>query len=137
MAVPQQAPRRPPGRYDDPRSSNRLLVVTAAVVVGALIAAGVYVLYERRTEGRLPYEVRSYEVLSDTAVRVSFEVSLARGERGECKLRARGRSGGDVGSAVIPVGPGTGGALVTSYDLPTTGRASTGEVVGCLHRDSP
>jgi hypothetical protein len=111
-------------------------VIAAAVVVGALIAAAVYALYERHNEGRLPYEVRGYEVLSDTAVRVSFEVSLDRGERGECKLRARGRTGEDVGGGVIPVGPGKGGALVTSYDLPTTGRASTGEVVGCLHLDA-
>jgi hypothetical protein len=130
------APRRPPGRYDDARRSSRLLVIAAAVVVGALIAVAVYALYERHNEGRLPYEVRGYEVLSDTAVRVSFEVSLARGERGECKLRARGRTGEDVGEAVIPVGPGRGGALVTSYELPTTSRASTGEVVGCLHLDA-
>ena len=129
------ATRRPPGRYDDARRSSRLLVVAAAVVVGALIAAGVYVLYERHSEGRLPYEVRGYQVVSDTAVRISFEVSLATGERGECKLRARGRTGEDVGSAVIPVGPGKGGALLTSYDLPTTGRASTGEIVDCLHTD--
>ena len=130
-------PRRPPGRYDDPRRSSRLLVIAAAVVVGALIAVGVYVLYERHNEGRLPYEVRGYEVLSDRAVRVSFEVSLARGERGECKLRARGRSLNDVGTAIVPVGPGKGGALVTSHDLATTARAVTGEVTGCRHLDTP
>jgi hypothetical protein len=114
-----------------------VLIVLAAVVVGALVAAGIYAFYSRHNAGRLPYEVRGYQVVSDSTVRITWEVKLARGERGECKLRARGRTLTDVGSAIVPVGPGTGGVLVPSYDLPTTARASTGEVVGCQHLDTP
>ena len=136
MTVPHAGPRRPPGRYDD-RRSDRLLVVVAAVVVGALVAGGIYAFYTRHNAGRLAYEVRGYQVVSDSSVRITWEVKLAKGEHGECKLRARGRSLTDVGTAIVPVGPGRGGVLVASYDLPTTARASTGEVVGCQHVDSP
>ena len=130
-------PRRPPGRYDEPRRSNRVATVVAAVVVGALVAAGIYTLYSRQTEGRLSWQLRGYAVSSDTAVKISFEVRLDARQRGECRLRARGRDGRDVGTADVPVGPGTGGVLVTEHVLPTRARASTGEVVSCRAAGSP
>lgn len=129
--------RRPPGRYDEPRASSRFLVIIAAVAVAAAVGAAVYGLYARHNAGRLPYEVRGYHVLSDTAVRVTFEVRLDARETGECKVRARGRDGLETGSAVVPVGPGTGGVLVTTYELTTASRASTGEVVGCRSVEQP
>ena len=129
--------RRPPGRYDEPRRSSRILLVLAAVGLGALVVGGIYTLYLQRTAGRIPYEVRGYEVLSDTTVRVDFEVRLGDGERGECKVRARGRDGGETGAQVIPVGPGTGRVLVTSFELTTRSRASTGEVAGCRPLQQP
>jgi hypothetical protein len=102
-----------------------------------LVAGGVYAFYTRHNEGRLAYEVRGFDVRSDSAVRITWEVKLADGEVGECKLRARGRTFNDVGTAIVPVGPGTGGVLVTSHDLETTARAVTGEVTGCRHLDAP
>jgi hypothetical protein len=133
----QPGPRRPPGRYDEKPRSSRLLVLLAAVVVGVLVAGGVYAFYTRHNEGRLAYEVRSFDVRSDRSVRITWEVKLGDGEVGECKLRARGRSLGDVGTAIVPVGPGNGGVLVTSHDLETTAPAVTGEVTGCRHLDPP
>ena len=129
--------RRPPGRYDEPRRSSRIATVVAAVAVGALVVAGMYALYSRQQAGRLPHQARGYAVSSDTSVKITFEVRLDRGQRGECRLRARGRDGLDVGTADVPVGPGTGGTLVTSYALPTQSRASTGEVVSCRELASP
>src|SRR3954447_17917292 len=137
VTLPHSGPRRPPGRYDDARKASRPLVVLAAVVTGVVVAGGVYALYTRHNAGRLAYEVRGYDVRSDASVRITWEVSLATGEVGECKVRARGVDLTDVGTAVVPVGPGRGGALVTSYDLATTARAKTGEVVGCRHLDTP
>jgi hypothetical protein len=107
------------------------------VVVAVAVVGGAYAFYARHNEGRLAYQVRGYEVLSDTAVRISFEVKLGSGQYGECRVRARGRDGLDKGSQIIPVGPGRGGALVTSYVLTTTSRASTGEVTACLSADRP
>ena len=137
MTVPQLGPRRPPGRYDDKPRSSRVFVLLAAIVVGALVAGGVYAFYTRHNEGRLAYQVRSFDVRSDSAVRITWEVKLADGEVGECKLRARGRSLNDVGTAIVPVGPGKGGVLVTSHDLETSASAATAEVTGCRHLDRP
>ena len=137
MTLPHSAPRRPPGRYDDARQSSRVLVVLAAVVVGVLVAVGVFVFYTRHNAGRLSYEVRTFDIRSDSSVSITWEVDLDKGEVGECKLRARGADLTEVGTAVVPVGPGRGGVLVASYDLTTTGRARTGEVVGCRHLDRP
>ncbi|MFL6168388.1 MAG: DUF4307 domain-containing protein, partial [Ornithinibacter sp.] len=92
MTVSESGPRRPPGRYDEKPRSSRLLVVLAATVVGLLVAAGIYAFYTRHNEGRLAYEVRGFDVRSDSTVRITWEVKLGEGEVGECKLRARGRS---------------------------------------------
>jgi hypothetical protein len=111
------------------------LAVLAAITLGLLVVAGIYGLYERSTKGRLASELRNYTVMSDTVVRITFEVRIAEGERGECKVRARGRDGLEKGAAVIPVGPGRGGVLVRTYELTTTSRAVTGELVGCQSMD--
>ena len=129
--------RRPPGRYDEPRQSRRVLVQLVAVLFGLAVAVSVYALYERRTEGRLAHQVRGYEVLSDRAVRVDWEVVLADGERGECLVRARNREGAEAGRAIVAVGPGTGGALRTSHELTTSSRAATGDVVRCRTAPTP
>ena len=129
--------RRPPGRYDQPKAGSRALVVGAAVLLGVGVVAATYALYDRSTKGRLAHQVTGYEVLSDRAVRVDWEVRLADGQRGECQVRARSRDGAEAGSAVVPVGPGRGGALRTSYELSTTARAATGEVTRCRTAPSP
>ena len=137
MTAPHPAPRRPPGRYDEPRRSSRILVRLLAVVVGLAVAAGVYGFYQRYTEGRVSYQLRTFEVVSDSVVRITFEVRLDEGQRGECRVRARSRDGVERGSATIPVGPGRGGALVETYDLATTSRAGSGEVTSCRLLERP
>ena len=135
MTTPQR--RRPPGRYDDGRRSSRMGVIAAAVVVGLVVSFGATKLYQRRTEGTVPFELRGYAVSSASAVKVSWEVSLDRGARAECQLKARGRAGQQVGLAVVPVGPGTGKALLVDHVLTTTQRASAVEVRACRSVPAP
>ena len=129
--------RRPPGRYDEPRRSKGVAVQVAAVLFGLAVAVSVYALYERRTEGRVSHQVQGYEVLSERAVRVDWEVVLDSGERAECLVRARNREGAEAGRAIVAVGPGRGGALRTSYELTTSSRAATGDVVRCRTAPTP
>jgi len=86
-----------------------------------------YGLYERRSATQLGYQVGGYEVISDTAVRITFEVDTKGTRTGLCRVRARDRSGREAGSAVIEVGP----QRTVSHLLATTSRAVTGEVSGC------
>ena len=129
--------RRPPGRYDEPRRTSRVLVVLVAVVFGGLVTAGGVALYLRHTEGSVPYELRGYAVSSATSVKVSWEVKLSRGVRAQCQLKARGDAGQQVGLEVVDVGPGTGGTQVVEHVLTTTERARTAEVRACREVPAP
>ena len=125
---------RPAGRYDEPSRALRVATVAGAALIGLVLLVGGYALYARHTAGSLSYEVRGYRRVSDAAILITFDVQLAPGQRGECKLRARARSGEEAGSAIVPVGPSPRRTLTTSYQLATTSRASSGEVVACRRR---
>jgi hypothetical protein len=103
-------------------------VLAAAVSVAAL--AGAYALYSRHQAGRLDGELTGYAVRSDSLVRISFSV-VARGHRGECKVRAKDRSGQETGSQIVQVGPTAQRTQVITVDLPTRARAVNGELIGC------
>jgi hypothetical protein len=122
---------RPAGRYDEPRATTSAALKVLAVLVAVGVAVATYVLYDRYQSGRLHAQVRGYEVVSDRAVRVTFEVSGVKGVRGECRVRARDHSGAETGSALVPVGPSTSRTAVVTYTLTTKARAATGEVPGC------
>lgn len=104
------------------------VLVTGVVLAGLLVAISGY-----RTLGSAPIEagVRSYEVLSDDAVRIDLEVRRDSPDRaGECIVRARGESGVEVGRGVIEIGPGQDRVSAT---LATTARAVTGEIEACRY----
>jgi hypothetical protein len=122
---------RPAGRYDEPSAAARTLTRALAVLLALAVAVAAYLFYDRYQRGRLDAQVRSYEVISDHAVRVTFEVSGVKGVRGECRVRARDRSGVEAGSALVPVGPAKDRTQVVTYTLTTKTRPATGEVVGC------
>ncbi len=119
--------RRPPGRYDEPSTAARAVSFLGAALLALALVALLFGLYERRTGSQLTYQVGAYEVVSDTAVRVSFTVNTGGTKTGLCRVRARNADGAEAGVAVIEVGPGR----EVSYLLTTTSRAVTGEVSGC------
>ena len=122
---------RPAGRYDEQSAGHRVGTVAAATVVALLLLGGGYLLYARHNAGSLPSELRGYRLLSERSVLVTFSVQIGAGRRGQCKVRARGRTGEQVGAAIIDVGPSSRRTLTVSYPLVTSARASSGEVVGC------
>ena len=123
-------PDLPPGRYDPPRRKRP--VVTATVAVAAAIAALVatYVAYEHYQRGRLQAELTRYVVVSDSVVRVTFDV-VTGGREGECKIRARDRNRAETGSALVPVHPNGRRTQVMTVDLPTRARAASAELIAC------
>jgi hypothetical protein len=123
----------PPGRYDAPRRRNRVLagLAAGALALAALWAA--YGLYSRYYEGRLDAQLIGYDVTSDSSVRVTFEV-VPDGRRGECRVRARDRSGGEAGSRLVEVTPSDARTQTLTVEVPTQRRAVNGELVGCRSR---
>ena len=123
-------PDLPPGRYDPPSRRNRILagLVGGALGIAALLAG--YAAYARHQEGRLDSELTAYDVRSDSLVRITFQV-VTRGHEGECKVRARDRTGVETGATLVHVTPSGQRSQQVVVDLPTRARAANGELVGC------
>jgi hypothetical protein len=123
-------PDLPPGRYDPPSPRARILtwVLAVAVSIGAL--AGAWALYSRHQAGRLDGELTSYDVRSDSLVRIRFTV-VPRGHRGECMVRAKDRTGAETGAQLVSVTPTRERTQEITVDLATKARAVNGELVGC------
>jgi hypothetical protein len=126
-------PDLPPGRYDAPRTRDRVLAGLAAGVVAVAALAGGYALYSRHQAGRLDAELTSYDVRSDTLVRITFQVVTGRHD-GECALRAIDRAGDETGLQVVQVHPVRQRSQEVTVDVPTRLRAVSGQLVGCRRR---
>lgn len=127
-------PRRPPGRYDEPRAlPARPVLLAIGGVVGGLALLAAYALFSRSASGPTG-ALLSYAVVSDSAVDVRFEVSRTPGSKAVCLIRARDAGGTEVGRAEVPISADGGRTVRTTYRLATTARANTGEVADCITR---
>ena len=122
------SPRRPPGRYDEPRRYPRSLTVAVAALLGIGLLAFSYAAWRHTSSGRTGVTVLGYDVVDDHVVEVRFEVRKAGTSAVVCVVRARDRDGVEVGSEDVRVGPDV---AVVTHRLTTTRRAASGEVTGC------
>ena len=127
---PDLPPRLPAGRYDPPSSRSRVLTGVLAGALSLALLAGAYALYSRHEAGRMDGQLTSYDVRSDSLVRITIQV-VPRGHRGECKVRARDRAGNEAGSQIVPVTPSSRRTQLVTIDLATSSRPVDGELVGC------
>lgn len=126
----------PAGRYARADKVGRRLPLPVA---GALIAAGLAaltvlaVVLGVRNTAPITGGVRSYAPMSDSTVSIRLEVSKPAARPGSCLVRARGAQGLEVGRAEVAVPPDPAGREVTfvDYELATTSRAVSGELLGC------
>jgi hypothetical protein len=118
-------------------SENRsqLVLTVVGALVGLAFAIALFVQYGPGTD--VAAQVRSYEVLSDTSVRVDVEVARDPGTKAWCVLRARDREGAEVGRRQVDVPVSGDRSTVLSVAVTTTGRANTGELVGCEAGSAP
>jgi hypothetical protein len=124
-------PRRPEGRYDEPRTLPRPVLVTGAILLVALLVGLAYLAFDRYSHGRVRFATLGYAVLSDTAVEVRFEVHKGLQETVRCAVQARDRDGAVVARDVVTIGPADLEGVLTVHQLTTTRRAATGEVTSC------
>ena len=128
------APRRPPGRYDEPRAlPSRPVLLGLGGTAGLLALLAAYALFSRTASEPIG-ALLGYQIVSDRAVDVRFEVSRKPGSKAVCLIRARDAGGAEVGRAEVPVNPAGGRQVRLTYRLATTARANTGEVADCLAR---
>jgi uncharacterized protein (DUF58 family) len=122
---------RPPGRYDDPRTTPRWAVALLASMLGAALLAATVLAWHRSSEAKVPYTVLGYTVVDDSTVEVRFEVHADAGSTATCLVQARDRDGRVVAVRKLTVGPSVSGTTQATTVLSTTGRAATGEVTAC------
>jgi hypothetical protein len=115
------------------------LLVAGVVVAGLLLA---WSLYRTYAGDGIHGQVTAFRIASDSQVIITFEVVGAGAEPAKCTVRARSRDGREVGRAEVPVPTGAEPAgrkgrdpVVVTYPLATTGRAVTGELVGCARSE--
>lgn len=135
---------RPRGATDDDRARivtlarygvrmtprGRLItIICVALVSAAALAALVWIaLYHANPPVR--GTLLGYEVTSDRAVAVRFEVWRKQGVTAQCVVRARNAEGVEVGSRVITIPAGEHRVQETVV-LETRSRAITGELKDC------
>lgn len=107
-------------------------VVLAIVVVLVLAVLGSLVFQHR--SDTIDYNVRTYQVVSDTEVRVSFDISKAPLAEAQCDVQAVGRDGSVVGELpAVVVGPRRDSRRVSTVSVvvPTRQRAVDADVPDC------
>ena len=124
-------PRRPPGRYDEPRTLPRPVLVGGAVVGGLLLVLGAYLAYDRFAADGVTWGTVGYEVVDDASARVTFEVVKGVTASADCLLQARDRDNAVVASEKVRVGPSDRERVRVTRTLETSRRATTAELVRC------
>jgi hypothetical protein len=107
--------------------------VLLTVLVLGLVAASIRLAYSRYGGDAVRGQVRTFAITSDRSLTMEVEVSKAKGSQAYCVIRARGRTGLEVGRDVAVLdAAGTGSRVARgSFVLATTERAVTAELAGC------
>jgi hypothetical protein len=128
------APVFPPGRYGHRRAPHRRRRWIPAAVALVVIIAGFALalrLQQRYGEGPYDTELVRYTDVSDSQVVIQFRVNLPAGKSATCAVRARNRTGVEVGRAEVRVPPARDARPLIAYRLATRERPVTGEIQGC------
>jgi Domain of unknown function (DUF4307) len=132
------APVFPPGRYGRRRSGRRrpvVPIIALVLVVGASLLLSVRLFQQF---GQTDYEpqIVGWSEPSDAVMTIEFKVRVPAGQAAECVLRARDYDGFEVGRRTVIVHPeGDGRTIDAKETVPTTARASVGDVVACQPAD--
>lgn len=129
-------PPLPPGadlRYLEDRYGRRHSPWAAALVVAlAVVPFLAWVIWAgvQQADQDLRWATVGFSDISDTSVRIRFDVFLPSGATATCTVRALDRQGVEVGRASVPV-EATGTDLSVVYALPVTARPSSAFVETC------
>jgi hypothetical protein len=125
------APRRPEGRYDEPRRLPRLLVVLLTGLLGLAVLIGAYAAYRHVAGHTTSASVLGFDVPDDGHVVVRLEVRHDREKDARCELVAYDRDHVTVGHQTLQLGRDLAGRARISATLTTSGRTYAVRVTGC------
>jgi Domain of unknown function (DUF4307) len=124
----------PPGRYGRRRDGRRHLLapIMAGVLVLAASVALTIRLYHQYGQTDYQGQIVGWSDVTDASVRIRFTVQVPPGGSASCVLRARAYDGSEVGRRTVTVtARGDATTIETAEPVPTTARASVGDVIRC------
>ena len=124
-------PRRPPGRYDEPKPLPRPVLYGGLALLVVALTAGSWLAYHRYSQGRVSYATLFSTVVSDTETSVRFQLRKSSDSTVRCFLNAVDRDHTEVGAASVDIGPDRSGLITMTSTVPTTARAAGGQVLSC------
>lgn len=101
-----------------------------ALVIALIVGTGLGLAEYRKTHASISWELRAFDIQSDTKVSVVWEIARSTNEPTYCVLRAQDINRMDVGYATVFVEPGES-FVVMKYDLTTESAPVLAEVLGC------
>lgn len=135
--APSQSPAGPPAdRYatDDrgSRLTGKIVAVFLALLVGGLMVAGVYTMYQLNATPAISGEATGVEVIDDSRVDLTFTVTRDEpGTPAYCIIRAQEQSKGELGRREVYVPPSESATIQIDASIFTTERAFIADVYGC------
>ena len=132
-ATPSTEPVFPPGRYGrrrEPAQPRRrwLIAIVAVVVVAAALGISIK-MFQQYGQPEYAPQVRRYFNVTDSGVSIEFEVHKPADKVGTCVVRARSKTGEEVGLANVDAP--LGDPVVVTYRLSTSARAFAIDVPRC------
>lgn len=135
--APSQRPAGPPpGRYDGADTGSqfmgKVVAVILAVLVGGLLAAGVYTMIRLNETPDITGEAIGVDVVDDSRVDLTFTVTRDEpGTPAYCIIRAQEESKGELGRREVYVPPSENETIEITASVFTSGRAFVADVYGC------
>ena len=125
------APRRPEGRYDEPRRLPRQLVLLLAALLGLLVLTGGYAAYRHVAGHTTSASVLGFEVPDDSHVVIRFEVRHDRTRSARCVVVAYDRDHRTVGHQTLHLPGSLASPARISATVTTASRTYAVRVTGC------
>jgi hypothetical protein len=124
----------PPGRYGRRRDRRR---PTALIIFGALVLAASVLIavrfYDRYGNPDYDPQIVGWTDVTPASMTIEFTVRVPAGGAARCLLRARSYDGAEVGRRTVTVTAPAGSTTAEGKEpVPTTARASHGDVLRCL-----
>ena len=104
--------------------------VVIATVLALIVGSGLGLAEYRKAHPSLDWELRSFNIESDTKTQIVWEIARQKGEATYCVLRAQDIQRMDVGYATVYIAPGEA-LTVMQYELATESLPVLAEVLGC------
>lgn len=125
----------PEGRYDATPGSGfggKAVAAVLTLLVGALLVAGGYTIYQLNVTPSVTAEVVGVEVIDEGRVDVAMTVTRDEPETPVyCIIRAQEQSKGELGRREVYVPPSESATIQIDASIFTTERAFIADVYGC------